>query len=379
MIGIVIIVEAALISALVVIKLMSVFYERDWAKNFELDVAFSEEQAGEGDTLYLYEVMTNNKKRILPAVCVKFRTSRYLVFEDLQGGTVSDYYYRNDVISVRGYEKVRRKLAFRCARRGQYTIDTAELLGNDYFLHRRFVEKKELHAQLIVYPRFVGVEKILPVFEKGYGEMASHVPLFENPFEYAGVREYMPGDSMNRINWKASAKTGRWQIRTSAYTSGEPALIVLNLESPGNFVNQDAMEENIRIAYSLIFYLDKRGMLTELLSNGDMGTGADREGAGVSGTGRDHMADVKRRLAVMDYRSLGKTGAALLQRALETVSYSQHVFFISSSGKPEIQEKLVSFRRKGISVTWVATVFGGEDDTGDLLPGLEQCIYRWKG
>lgn len=379
MIGIVIVVEAALVAALIVITLMSVCYEREWARDFELDVAFSVEQAGEGDTLYLYEVMTNNKKRILPAVCVKFRTSRYLVFEDMQGGTVSDYYYRNDVISVRGYEKVRRKLAFCCTRRGQYTIDTAELVGNDYFLRRRFVEKKELHARLIVYPRFVGVEKILPVFEKGYGEMASHVPIFENPFEYAGVREYMPGDAMNRINWKASAKTGRWQIRTSAYASGEPALIVLNLESPGNFVNQNAMEENIRIAYSLIFYLDKRGMATQLLSNGGTGTGAAGEGAGASGTGREHMADVKRRLAVIDYRSLGKTGAALLQRALETVSYSQHVFFVSSSGKPEIQEKLVSFRRKGISLTWVATVFGGEDDTRDLLPGLEECIYRWKG
>lgn len=379
MIGIVIVVEAAMVFALIVILLMSVRYEREWAKDFELDVAFSAEQAAEGDTLYLYEVITNNKNRILPAVCVKFRTSRYLVFEDMQGGSVSDYYYRNDVISVRGYEKVRRKLAFRCTRRGQYTIDAAELWGNDYFLHRRFVEKKELHAQLLVYPRFVGVEKILPVFEKAYGEMAPRVPVFENPFEYVGVREYMPGDAMNRINWKASAKTGRWQIRTSAYTSGEPTLIVLNLESPGNFVNQNAMEENIRIAYSLMYYLDQRGIVTELLSNGDVGKGAAGEGAGMSGTGRGHMADVKRRLAVMDYRSPGKTGVALLQRALETVSCDRHVFFISSMGKPEIQEKLVSLLRRRISLTWVAAVVGGEDDTRDLLPGLERCIYRWKG
>lgn len=372
MIGILIAVAVVVLAAWICLICMESRYESEWTKNFELDLTFSEEQAAEGDCLYLYEVITNDKKRILPAVCVKFRTSRYLAFEDMQGGAVSDYFYRNDVISVRGFEKVRRKLRFCCTRRGVYHIEEAELVGNDYFLHRKYVEKKELHARLVVYPSFVGVKKILPVFEKGYGELSSRVPIFEDPFENVGVREYRPGDSMSRINWKASAKTGHWQIRTSAYTSGEPTVVVLNLESPGTFANVRAMEENIRIAYSIIFYLDSQGIATTLVSNGS-------GGGQVAGNGRGYMADVRRRLAEISYDIRTKTGADLLQQVLKKASVNQHVFFISAAGKPDIQSGLVEFRKKGISVTWVATIFDGEDDTKNLLPGIEACLFRWKG
>lgn len=34
-------------------------YSRHWMENFEVTLAFSEEQAGEGDTLFLYETAVN--------------------------------------------------------------------------------------------------------------------------------------------------------------------------------------------------------------------------------------------------------------------------------------------------------------------------------
>lgn len=356
----------------VVISIMGFVYERKWTKNFEVEVAFSEEQAGEGDTLYLYETITNHKDMILPAVCVKFKASRYLKFDDMDGGSVSDYYYRNDVLSVRGFEKVRRKLKLKCMRRGEYSIDEAEVVGNDYFLRRRYVDKKEVSTKLTVYPSFVGIEKIVPVFKKSYGELSTKIPLFEDPFEYIGVREYMPGDGMNRINWKASAKTGRWQVRTSAYTASEPAYVFLNLESPGAFTNQAAMEENIRIAYSLVYYLDSRGITTTLISNGG-------EGLCLSGNGRDYIASVRRHLAGIYYDKLIRSGEQMLRHEFKGFNENCHVFFVSAAGKAGIQNELIKIAGSGISVTWVATVFGGEDDTKELLPALEKCIFRWRG
>ena len=38
-------------------------------ENFEVTLAFSEEQAGEGDTLFLYETAVNKKKMGLPIMC----------------------------------------------------------------------------------------------------------------------------------------------------------------------------------------------------------------------------------------------------------------------------------------------------------------------
>ena len=316
-------------------------YEKNWTKDFELELSFSQQQAAEGDNLWLYEIITNNKEMILPAVSVRFKTSKFLKFEDMDSGSVSDYFYRNDVISVRGYEQVRRKLRIRCARRGIYSIQEAELAGRDYFLQRT------------------------------YRDMRTTVPMFEDPFEYVGVREYMPGDRMNRIHWKASAKTGNWQVKTSAYKAGQPALILLNLGSPGNFINQAAMEENIRIAYSLVHFLDRRGLETMLVANG---------GAGfrLQGSGKGYMGQVRRKLAAVTYETQVQSGVGMLQRERDNLAEHVHLFFISSQGKPDIQKELADTLHRGVSVTWVAVTAGGEDDTRQLLPVLEPCIYRWK-
>lgn len=103
------------------------YYEKHWMENFEVNVGFSEEEAGVGDSLYLYETATNKKKMKLPTICVKFATSRFLDFEDETQGTVSDYFYRNDVMNIDGFQKVRRKLRFTCKKRGLYSIQEAEL------------------------------------------------------------------------------------------------------------------------------------------------------------------------------------------------------------------------------------------------------------
>ena len=102
-------------------------------------------------------------------------------------------------------------------RRGEYEVNEAELVVQDPFLLRQYVEKSEVSTKLIVYPSFVSAQRLLPVFNRSIGEMMTKRPVFEDPFEYVGVREYMPGDSMNRIHWKVSAKQGKWQVKTSAY------------------------------------------------------------------------------------------------------------------------------------------------------------------
>lgn len=66
-------------------------------------------------------------------MCVKFLSSRFLQFEGAESGTVSDHFYRNDVMSVDGFEKVRRKLKFTCKKRGFYQIQEAELVSYDLF------------------------------------------------------------------------------------------------------------------------------------------------------------------------------------------------------------------------------------------------------
>ena len=266
------------------------FYRRRWKENFELDISFSENQAGEGDQLFLYETAVNNKKMKLPVLCIKFQASRYLRFEDADSGAVSDYYYRNDVMSVDGFQKVRRKLRFTCKKRGLYQIPEAELVSYDIFYTRMFVEKKPLQAELCVYPSRIDIRRLMPVFRQMTGGPVTPVPLYEEPYAYAGVREYTPQDSMRNIHWKASARTGQWQVKMREYQAGAPVVVLLNLESPGVFINTELMEESIRLAYSFVYYLSENGVPTRLAAGGS-------EMVRLEGNGRAYLTAVRRALA----------------------------------------------------------------------------------
>ena len=52
--------------------------------------------------------------------------------------------------------------------------------------------------------------------------------IFEDPTRIAGVREYQPGDSLNRINWKATARTGELQSKVFEPSTVVGATILLD-------------------------------------------------------------------------------------------------------------------------------------------------------
>lgn len=348
-------------------------YSRRWSENFHLSLEFSEEQAGEGDVLFLYETAVNNKKMRLPAICVKFQTAKELSFADVKSGTVSDLFYRNDVMSVDGFQKVRRKLRFTCKKRGIYEIHSAELVSYDIFFSHTFVNKLDVSASLCVYPSLIDIERLIPVFRELNGGLATPVPLFEDPYAYAGVRDYTPQDSMRRIHWSASARTGKWQVKTTEYTASAPVAILLNLESPGVFTNTDLMEESIRIAYSLIYYLGSRGITTTLVANAD-------ERLCLSGCGRGYMSSVRRALAVMAYRRVPMPGEDFLAGDMEKITPGSRVILISPSGKKPMQELVLSCLQRGVLLTWVAPVIsanGADSEFHEMLPGLRAHVLKW--
>jgi Protein of unknown function DUF58 len=91
---------------------------------------------------------------------------------------------------------------------GPLTIETGDVFG----LHRRFRVAAEPHFAL-------ALPKVLPL--RGYslasrrpmGEIHVSHRLFEDPTLVAGIRPYQPGDPMNRIHWRATARTGQLHSR----------------------------------------------------------------------------------------------------------------------------------------------------------------------
>jgi uncharacterized repeat protein (TIGR01451 family) len=109
---------------------------------------------------------------------------------------------------LRGGAEMVLKYTLECLQRGYFQIGPLVLEGGDLFgLHRRFQVKTE-PIFLLVYPRLVELEGYDLTSRRPIGEVRMTHRLYEDPTRIAGVRPYEAGDPLNRVHWRATARTG---------------------------------------------------------------------------------------------------------------------------------------------------------------------------
>jgi uncharacterized protein (DUF58 family) len=111
--------------------------------------------------------------------------------------------------------------------RGYYQIGPLLVETGDVFgLHRRFRILTEPHYALVP-PKVLSLEGYNLASRRPVGEIRLTHRLFEDPTRMSGIRPYQQGDSLNRIHWRATARTGQLQTRTyeSSCVSGATFLL----------------------------------------------------------------------------------------------------------------------------------------------------------
>jgi uncharacterized protein (DUF58 family) len=97
--------------------------------------------------------------------------------------------------------------------RGYYQLGPLLLETGDVFgLHRRFQVTGEPHFALVL-PKVLPLQGYNLASRRPMGEIRVVHRLFEDPTRLAGVRPYQQGDSLNRIHWRATARTGELHSR----------------------------------------------------------------------------------------------------------------------------------------------------------------------
>jgi uncharacterized protein (DUF58 family) len=98
--------------------------------------------------------------------------------------------------------------------RGYYQIGPLLLESGDLFgLHRRFRLETKPHF-VLVFPKVVPLQGYDLASRRPIGEVRLMHRLFEDPTRIAGVREYQRGDPLNRVHWRATARTGALHCKT---------------------------------------------------------------------------------------------------------------------------------------------------------------------
>jgi uncharacterized protein (DUF58 family) len=123
---------------------------------------------------------------------------------------------------------------------------------------------------LLVYPRLVPLEKLGIVSHQLFGDIRLKQHLFQDPVLTAGVREYLPGDSLKRIHWKSTARLGRLQTKIYEPTTTVDISIFLDvrtLKAPLWGSSYQLQELGIITAASIAQYALKAGFRVGLYVN----------------------------------------------------------------------------------------------------------------
>lgn len=365
-----------LIGALLVYVLQSKVYEKYWSKNLFVSVDFSKKQVTKGEEVQLVEVISNEKILPLLMVRLKFIVDRSLKFLDLEDNfAVSDKCYKNDVFSLLFYQKITRRIPVQCTRRGFFTIEEADVVSSNLFFNVQYVQHKPLYTELTVYPQLADGERLEIPFRKIMGEMLTRRYLYEDPFEFRGIREYSTSDTMSAINWKATARTGDFKVNVHDYTSSQEICILLNLEKETGWESDYLLEECISLAAGLCDKFFGANVGVKFISNAcDLYTKEPvRMEAGMSAA---HMDTVLLNLARIDLNLPKKSFVEILSDLWNKESGDTLYIMISVAFSTPIQKEFQKLAEDKGGAVWILPYSNRPDFEITMCPSVD--IIPWE-
>lgn len=328
-------------------------YRRYWDRDLNIDIDFAHDIVREGDDNELIEVISNDKRLPLPVIQVKFAITRSFLFPKQDNSKVTDQYYRNDYFSLMPYQKVTRRYGFVCSRRGYYMMNGMDVICKDLFLSGMMLRSFKHEASVCVLPAYIPVEGYPVNARELMGEITDRVRRNEDPFEFAGIREYRLSDPMNRINWKASASIGELRVNKFDTTFTQRVVICLNLECHIKWHEEVFMEEEIRIAAALADYFISAHIPAALVSNGTdiVSKEAVRVEAGADAA---HLRSIEIALARLDASGVKQSFVEMLDKCCRDNEFDNTEYvIISNYRKQDLIDMYGSLRNAGINVSWI--------------------------
>jgi hypothetical protein len=162
------------------------------------------------------------------------------------------------------------RYALQTQRRGYYQLgptllETGDLLG----LHRSFRIANQ-PSYLTVLPRLTVLEGIEISSRRPMGEMKVEDRVLEDPTLMTGLREYRAGDPINRVHWKATARTGTLHTRVFQPTCVQGAMLLLDMHESTNPQKQEPVRTDLAVsaAASIAHWLYQNAEPFGLISNG---------------------------------------------------------------------------------------------------------------
>lgn len=180
-----------------------------------------------------FQIELNNRKP-LPLAWLRIEDElpeRVTLLKGKVQEAVDDRVTLTNIFPIGMYHRVTRRFPMKCQQRGAFVFGPTRLRSGDLFGFFRKEKTIEDVDFLIVYPRLVPLNKLGISSQQLFGDIRLKKHLFQDPVLTAGVRDYLPGDSLKRIHWKSTARLGTLQTKIYEPTTTVDISIFLDVRT----------------------------------------------------------------------------------------------------------------------------------------------------
>ena len=155
--------------------------------------------------------------------------------------------------------------------RGEFTLGPVTVQGSGPFGLFPWQKRIDVPGSVVVYPT---IHRLDLIYRQGLpsGNLRIDDKMYEDVTQFRSLREYVAGDDMKRINWKASAKTDKLFTMEFDSTLYFPVLVILNFcrdDYPAR-QRESLMERAAEMAASVPFYYTQLKQEIGLISTGNL-------------------------------------------------------------------------------------------------------------
>jgi uncharacterized repeat protein (TIGR01451 family) len=217
---------ACALAALLGLLVISRFLARSWIENLDVSRECNRTEAEVGQTIACVVTVRNRGRLPVAWVLIEDMLPRAAIVSRPPRLQVKGQRLAVAMLGSHGQKTLNYQI--QAAMRGYYQIGPLVLETGDLFgLHRRFRITTEA-VYIIVYPKVVPLPGYDLASRRPIGEIRLTHRLFEDPTRIAGVRYYQPGDPLNRVHWKATARTGALHCKVYDASTIAGATILLD-------------------------------------------------------------------------------------------------------------------------------------------------------
>jgi uncharacterized protein (DUF58 family) len=370
--------------ALLGVMLLGRFLARTWSENLSARRECNRLSANIGERVAVVITIENTGSLPIAWLLVEDLLPRHALIYDPPNLRVDGRRLHLAMFNRRGRKTVYYQLT--CNRRGYYQIGPLVLETGDLFgLHRRYRVATEPHF-LLVYPKVHPLSGFDVASRRPIGEVKMSYRLFEDPTRMSGVRRYEAGDPLNRVHWRATARTGVLHSKLYEPSTVAGATLVLDFHQSSFAERHEPYRSELAVtaAASLANAVFEMGQQVGLVTNArDAADRIRQQGWDFDIRSREAARRAASMLATTDrLRPLvveTRRGAEQLMRILETLARAEltdglemaqlvaetasrlprdaTVIAILTAVTPETAVALGNLRRRGFAVTAIVNVF----------------------